>query len=446
MEKNLQNSFQLFYTDPYIQVNETIIAQFGLTEACWLAKIMNLWRYHYDRGDLDDEGYCYIIQDRIQEKLGLNGKQQRSARKKFIDAEIIETKRGDRGRIHYKINFYKLVENIDKIRENRQSNGTNNSGRKIDDHISVKLTDVEPLSERPYIYSNNRENNNREVIPKDINFVNTFGSVSSKRPKKKSNNSNNRLLLGRAYSEDAKTIFAYWNEASETIVHKLDDNGLPLNKTAKQGYLEIDKCLNSYSRDEIIDSITVYNSLLANEGTYFGYTNGSGKKTLRVSLSDFLNSRSLYQRWKNSGAKIKIPITMKKSLFEEMLREEPEIAFRRPHKIQNRDNGTAIKIRTHYCKSLGYDPKTKTFDAFTENCFIKAANKISDFYRVHELKLNIPKSKIIDILFDYYREKKKVIDPRWLTNDSTYNSMLMNHLFDNDLISEQTIVKRRKAF
>lgn len=290
---------------PFWGLNKTLVRVLGIDCALWLADIFSKYLYFKKEEELDDDGYFFNTQSKIEEDTTLSPYQQNNVIKKLKGLSIIDVKRqGIPAKNYYKINVDKLLDILDSS------------------YLKTKELESEGLGN---LSNKNKGNNNKEIntsSKEDVVPPSGGEPLSSTSPPDKPVMKKRNIPPSERppfVPDNIKEILAVWNGSG------LRRHRDPTSKVYKEAVHALKKLMRGaffyenpvgngyqdrkFTKDEVL--MAVENFKLAALNMDYEPAGGYKEKLRKTSLKDFL-----YNPFSENGAK---------SLFVRYFEGPPEL-------------------------------------------------------------------------------------------------------------------------
>ena len=171
----------LLSIDGFIIVNKTLCKKIGLNASAIIGVLYSEYNFWKSQNKLTDDGFFYCTRDKIESIIGLSAHEQRTAIKKLVELNIVETKLiGIPATSHYKINEQEL---LSILSDEQDTKDINNKMLKnlTSSSEEIKQLDTKNFNTNNNIYNNNKNNN--KDYNKCVQITNSKKSKISKKDK-----------------------------------------------------------------------------------------------------------------------------------------------------------------------------------------------------------------------------------------------------------------------
>lgn len=149
----------LLSIDGFIIVNKTLCKKIGLNASAIIGVLYSEYNFWKSQNKLTDDGFFYCTRDKIESIIGLSAHEQRTAIKKLVELNIVETKLiGIPATSHYRINENELLSILSNEQDTKDIN--NKMLKNLtSSREEIKQLDTKNFNTNNNIYNNNKNNN-----------------------------------------------------------------------------------------------------------------------------------------------------------------------------------------------------------------------------------------------------------------------------------------------
>lgn len=149
----------LLSIDGFIIVNKTLCKKIGLNASAIIGVLYSEYNFWKSQNKLTDDGFFYCTRDKIESIIGLSAHEQRTAIKKLVELNIVDTKLiGIPATSHYKINENELLSILSNDQDTKDIN--NKMLKNLTSSSEeIKQLDTKNFNTNNNIYNNNKNNN-----------------------------------------------------------------------------------------------------------------------------------------------------------------------------------------------------------------------------------------------------------------------------------------------
>jgi len=408
--KNL--SFRKFYDDYY--------EAFGLIITLFLMDLESKFNYFEKNDRLDEEGFFFNTRKNIKKTIELTSRQQLRATKELEKLGILYIKKkGIPSKNYYRIDQIKLFEVIKKrLIDTKKENDVITS----DDNLSrLVITNCNANKNKDNKNKINKSlSKDKDKVPDGTSCIPSKDIYPIKLNRRKAFIP--KEVIPKNIPTDVEEILDYWTEMKLQKIPREGTKAYSKSIQKVKGLLSGKLFGKKYSVNTIKEVICSF-SFAALDPQFEPASITYKKKLSKTNISDFI----LNEFNKNGNG----------SYFKQYLKDPPK-TLKEFTPTDDKYPAISKQIKEVYKDKILGKANTK-FTADDENKFRMASNKMIDFFKDNEdkLELRLNNADKIELLFDSILktvdENKVTITPGWLCSDTTINKRLPSYCFKQSI-------------